>query len=555
MSKGVANALQGYTFDLLGVTLITGLIYIIPGAQDVTNRATPYLLVVIAAAYRFGRGAAIVAAILSVMATDWFFQEPRYTLGANNPADWLELIMLLTTATVISQLTTLLRQRAEEASQSEREAAALSQISWAVASQVRHDLALSEVLRSLLEMVPGVAAAIIIQGANGVPEVVAAGGEATALPDFTAPIARAALDALHAAGASRKVEPLPTDVAGLAFPQSLTMSTATNALQLRSGIKKKRGSGGVANAPPDIYLPLAMEERMLGALYLRLDEAHTISNAQRRIVASLLNYATVALERQRLTRLESQTRALSEADRLKTALLSMVSHDFRSPLASIKASATGLLQEGVPWDATTQRELLLGINQETDRLNRMVGNILALSRLEAGDWRPQCELVPLDEVIGAALDSFSADDNERIQTAIDPTLVEVWVDSVQIAQVLHNLIENALKYSPPASPVELRACPEWGSADNENLLMEVLDRGPGLTEEEKAHVFERFYRSPRWHESSLPGTGIGLAICSGLVEAHQGQLVADNRAGGGAVFRIRLPLRAPQPLLSVALNR
>lgn len=549
MSERVLSALQGYTFDVLGVALITGLVYILPEARHATNRVTPYLLVVIGAAYRFGRGPAVVAAILAVLATDWFLQEPRYTLGVSNPGDWLELIMLLTTATVISQLTTLLRQRAEEASQSEREAAALSQISWAVASQVRHDLALSEVLRSLLEIVPGVAAAIIIRDAGAVPEVVAVSGEEEALPDFASPLTRTAVDAIYEAG---RVTGTATMASGAALfeatlpGQPPSASSAPGARRLWGLLKSDPGAApGAGRATNDIYLPLAMEERVLGVLYLRLHEDHTISNAQRRIIASLTNYATVALERQRLTRLESQARALSEADRLKTALLSMVSHDFRSPLASIKASATGLLQEGVPWDKTTQRELLLGINEETDRLNRMVGNILALSRLEAGDWRPQCELVPLDEVIGAALDSFSAADNGRIQTAIDPSLIEVWLDSVQIVQVLHNLLENALKYSPPASKVELRATPERATPDDENLCLEVLDRGPGLTAEERHQVFERFYRSPRWRESSLPGSGIGLAICSGLVEAHDGQLTADNRAHGGTVFRIVLPLRPP----------
>ena len=244
-----------------------------------------------------------------------------------------------------------------------------------------------------------------------------------------------------------------------------------------------------------------------------------------------------ALIRQRAA-VEAQAQALAEADRLKTALLSMVSHDFRSPLTSIKTGVTALLQDGPVWDAASQRELLSGINQETDRLNRMVGNILALSRLEADAWRPQYEMVPLNELVGTVLDSFSNAENQRIGVQLEKAPLEACLDMVQIVQVLHNLLENALKYSPPASAVELHAAQQ-----NDTLIIEVLDKGDGLTEGEAERVFERFYRAPQWRESALPGTGIGLAVCSGLVQAHGGTLSAANRAEGGAVFRLALPLQ------------
>jgi two-component system, OmpR family, sensor histidine kinase KdpD len=216
----------------------------------------------------------------------------------------------------------------------------------------------------------------------------------------------------------------------------------------------------------------------------------------------------------------------------------MVSHDFRSPLSSIKTSVTALLQDGPTWDAAAQRELLSGINQETDRLNRMVGNIIALSRLEAGAWRPQCEMVSLSEMVGAVLDSFGTEENRRIIVALETAPAEIYVDMVQIVQVLHNLLENTLKYSPPGSLVHLHAMRQEGL-----LTMEVMDSGAGLAPDEEKRIFERFYRAPQWQESSLPGTGIGLAVCSGLVEAHGGQLIAANQPEGGAVFRIWLPLQ------------
>jgi two-component system sensor histidine kinase KdpD len=280
-----------------------------------------------------------------------------------------------------------------------------------------------------------------------------------------------------------------------------------------------------------------METRALGLLYLKLAEGRAISPQERRVVQSLASQAAIVLERDRLARAETAAKALEEADRLKTALLAMVSHDFLSPLTSIKASAGSLLQEGGAMDPGTQRELLQGIEQETDRLSRMVANILALSRLEADAWRPQREPMPLAELVGAALDTFTAADNRRIDVTLEPDLPEVSLDPVQMVQVLRNLVDNALKYSPPGSRVELQA-----RRDGPDAVIEVLDRGRGIPVGDEERVFTRFYRAPDLRETALPGVGIGLAVCRGLVEAHHGRLTAANREGGGAVFRIVLPL-------------
>jgi two-component system, OmpR family, sensor histidine kinase KdpD len=271
-------------------------------------------------------------------------------------------------------------------------------------------------------------------------------------------------------------------------------------------------------------------------LYLQLREDQVLSPAERRAVESLANHAAAVLERDRLAQAQTRSQALAEADRLKTALLSMVSHDFCTPLATIKAGVTALLQEGITWDATSQRELHREMNLAVDRLNRMVGNILSLSRLKADAWRPQCERIELSELIGAALDSFSPDENHRIRIAVAPALTTVWLDPVQMVEVLHNLIENALHHSRPDSPVELQA-----SEEGEALLLEISDRGPGLPAGVEDLVFDQFYRGPGLQESASPGWGIGLAVCRGLVEAHGGQLTARNRDGSGAVFTIRLP--------------
>jgi two-component system sensor histidine kinase KdpD len=259
--------------------------------------------------------------------------------------------------------------------------------------------------------------------------------------------------------------------------------------------------------------------------------------SRKRVIDSLLNHAALVLQRDELAKAQANSQALAEADRLKTALLAMVSHDFRSPITSIKASVGSLLQENQNMSprGDSDFKLLKTVDSEADRLNRMVGNILDFSRLEAGAWKPRREQIPAEELVGAALDSFSAEQNNRIKIDLDPHVTDLWVDSVQMVQILTNLLENALKYAPN-SDIELKLFSE-----NERSVIEVLDRGAGLPSGDQQRIFEPFYRAREYAEGAIPGVGVGLALCYGLVEAHQGNLTARNREGGGAIFRIELP--------------
>lgn len=180
---------------------------------------------------------------------------------------------------------------------------------------------------------------------------------------------------------------------------------------------------------------------------------------------------------------------------------------------------------------------LQAIEQEADRLNKMVGNILDLSRLEAGAWRPRQEIIDLSEIVGAALDSFDSADNSRIEVVLESQQVEMMADSVQMVQVLRNLLENALKYSPLGSKVYLRSRKRDG-----RILIEIVDKGPGLPKGEEQRIFEPFYRARGLNESAVPGVGIGLAICLALVEANGGALTAYNGESEGAIFCVSMPV-------------
>jgi len=505
-----SDALIQYGAAAVGVAAITALIHAVPGASHIASIPMLYLLVVIGTALGCGRNSAIAASILAFLAFDWFFTEPYHTLTVEDPAEWLALAMFLLIAVVTGTLTALLQARANEARLREREAMVLAETSWAVASQVDRDHALSEILRRIGDMVEPEAAAIL------------------AADDAGGMIVAARLE--------RRPGQLPPFQPGPAVDAARFVIERGSAISWGSESPHWEKALAQAEHPDASYLPLTTDSRVLGVLYLRLSGERPVSPEARRIVESLANHAAVVLERDRLTRTETHALALEEADRLKTALLSMVSHDFRSPLASIKASASALLQDGAPLTAETQKELLGGIDQSVDRLNRVVGNLLALSRLEADAWRPQVEPTLPAELIGSALGALSAEQNRRVQVRIDPEVGEVSLDAVQLGQVLLNLVDNALKYSPVATTVEVAARREAG-----RFVLEVLDRGPGLAPGDEERVFERFYRAPDFRESAVPGVGIGLAVCRGLVEAHGGSLTAHQREGGGSVFRIDLP--------------
>lgn len=469
-----------FVLTTVGVFLFTAFISSLHLDEQVANIAMLYLFLVILAALVVGRGAAIWTSVASFLAFNWFFVAPRYTFNVKAMTDWSVLVVFLFIATVTGQLMALLKARAWEARQHERETAALAEASWAVASQLDIQSALLEVLRQVSKVVE-LESAAFVSTRGSAPKVVAS---------------------------------FPSDVEGSAL------------------LVLAQDEPGILN------LPIKMKDTQFGYAVLKLPGKDSLTKSQQKIIDSLLSHSAIVFQREYLMQAEAKSQALADADRLKTALLSMVSHDFRSPLTSIKASISTLMEDGSPLDEETKNGLHNAIDQETDRLNRMVGNILDLSRLEADAWRPKLEWTPISELIGMALDHFSDENNNRIDLEIDPMVAEINVDCVQIVQVIKNLVENALKYSNVGKQVDIRVFKEAEAA-----VIEVLDRGRGIREADFEHLFEPFFRSSDLQESSIPGVGVGLAVCRGLVEAHGGSLIAKNRDNGGAVFRVTLPLQ------------
>jgi two-component system sensor histidine kinase KdpD len=235
----------------------------------------------------------------------------------------------------------------------------------------------------------------------------------------------------------------------------------------------------------------------------------------------------------------------ARTEELRSSLLSSVSHDLRTPLAAITGAVSALRDEATGTDASERRELLDTVAEEAGRLERLLANLLDMTRLESGGLEPKREWVPLEEIVGSALGRLETQlAGREVRTEIPAELPLAFGDPVLLEQLVLNLLENAVKHTPPGTPVEIRAL-----AGDGVLELEVADRGPGLAPGDETRIFEKFQRGAR---AGPGGVGLGLAICRGIAIAHGGSIHAENRPGGGALFRLLLPLLEAPPSVPAA---
>jgi len=287
-------------------------------------------------------------------------------------------------------------------------------------------------------------------------------------------------------------------------------------------------------------VPVSTQGQRVGRIVLvRAPNGPRFTAADDRLLSAVAAQLGLALERVRLRREATEAEILRRTDELKSALLSAVSHDLRTPLATISAAAESLLQEDVAWSPEDRTAFAREIASEAQRLGRLVDNLLDLSRIEGGRLRPQKAWHDLSGLVEEVLDRLKPiTARHRVTVEIPDDLPPLLLDYVEIAQVLSNLIENAAKYTPSGTEIAIR-----GSRADGEVVVEVADRGPGLPPEALERVFERFYRLDGQGVQS-GGTGLGLAVAKGLVEAHGGRIRAENRPDGGARFVFTLPAAA-----------
>ncbi|HEX7078443.1 MAG TPA: sensor histidine kinase KdpD [Candidatus Eisenbacteria bacterium] len=470
---------------------------------ELSNLIMVYLLGVIVVAVGSGRGPAIVASVLSVAAFDFFFVPPFLTFAVSDTQYLVTFAVMLAAALVLSTMASRLREQTRGARDRERRAAALYKLSRDLAD--RQDV--DELLGRAVETVEDIFAsrAVIL------------------VPDANARVGVRAGDAslLGPGGHDH-------GVAQWVFDRGEWAGLGTHTLP-----------GAQA-----LFIPLKGSHGAAGVLGIRPANVRTLLRPdQFALLETCASQTALALERAELAAQAERSRVQIEAERLRNTLLSSVSHDLRTPLAAITGATSSLLEEGGALAPETRRELVESIGEEAARLNRLVGNLLDMSRLESGALKVQKEWHSLEEVIGAALERLGSRlDGRSVDVRLPDGLGLVPLDDVLIQQVVYNLVENALKYTPAGSPIEVRA----DSAPGE-VWVEVADRGPGLPPGEEQRVFEKFYRL---REANRPGgIGLGLTIARGIVEAHGGTMTAGNRPEGGAWFRFSLPVPGEPPRL------
>jgi len=489
----------GYARAALVVALCTVVAWGMLPYFELSNIIMLYLLGVVGVAATCGRGPSILASVTSVAAFDFFFVPPYLTFAVSDTQYFVTFAVMLVVALVISDLTIRIRWLAESARHRERRTAALYSMSRELASVRGLDNILGAATRHITEVFRSQVVFL--------------------LPDATGRLA------------PRK-----------GLPRSFEIDTSEFAVGQWVYEHRQIAGLGTATLPgaKALYLPLTASRGILGVLGVRPAEPHTLeAPEQRHQLETFVSQTALALERAQLADEAQQTQVRMETERLRSSLLSSVSHDLRTPLASITGAASSLLQD-MSLDASIRQELLETIREESDRLSRLVHNLLQMTSLESGAVHAVKDWHPLEEVVGAALGRLSAElQGREVTTRVLKDLPLVPIDDVLIEQVLINLLDNAVKHTPDGSPIEVAA---W--ADGDTVTVEVADRGPGLAAGEEQRVFEKFYRG---HPATARGAGLGLAICQGFVKAHEGRIWAENRPGGGATFRFTIPLTGSPP--------
>jgi two-component system sensor histidine kinase KdpD len=293
-------------------------------------------------------------------------------------------------------------------------------------------------------------------------------------------------------------------------------------------------AGSISLSQPDQKISLKTVRAHLGEIRLWLN-GRTILPSEERVIDAFAAQGSLALERAALVHAETRAMVLEESDRLKSALLSSVSHEFRTPLATIKAATTSLLSDEIPWEAPARKDLLSAVDEETDHLNNLVGNLLDMSRIEAGALKPNSKLNLLSEIIEGVvarmhrqLKSYTLVEN------IPEDLPSILVDYIQMEQVFTNLLDNSMKYAPEGSTIEIQVQLEEG-----NVVVRITNEGPNVAPDHLERIFDKFYRVTA--PEKVSGTGLGLSICKGIIQAHGGRIWAENLTAGIA-FVFTLPL-------------
>ncbi len=471
-----SSSLFDHIIAVIILSLVTFLFYLLDAALNTNVVALLYLLPIGLIAWRFGFGAGVVSSMLAFFALNFFFIPPRFTFHVSQWQDWIVLFVLLLESSTISYWVNRAQTSLDEARARERETTHLYELSISLAGlRSEEDIAftIAEHLKDIFEA--------------DVVEVLT----------LTAP--------------HRTVKTYRIPKGDAAIPNTVTVQ-------------------------PTRSVQLITPRGQLGEIRLwQLESPFQPKDDQ--LFNAFASISALALERVTLAQAEARGKILEESDRLKSALLSSVSHELRTPLATIKAASTSLRSGEVEWGSPASQELIAAIDEETDQLNRLVGNLLDMSRIESGALKPNKQWDTLSDIVNAVLShNRRALENHSLDVDVSDDLPLVAVDHSQIDQVLTNLLSNCVKYAPHGTTIRIHARP---NVDFTMMNVQLSNEGPHVPDEHLTHIFDKFYRVTA--ADRVTGTGLGLSICKGIIEAHGGRIWAQNLPKGFA-FNFTLPL-------------
>ncbi len=502
------RTLSGFAVASLAVAGALGVAHILELFMPVPNITLVFLAAVVLVAVRVGLWPSIYASFLSLLVFNFFLTEPYYTLSVTHEEDLLTIAFFLVMATLTGNLASTVRSQVEAIRRSARRIENLYDFSRRVAAAVSLDDTLWAVVSHVASTL-GCRSLLLLPGENDALEIVSGYPPEDHLESVEWTAAEKAWKSAQPAGWSQ-----PED------------------------------EGGAW-----LFLPLKTASGPLGLLGVAFEDQNSVlAPEQLRLLDAVADQAAVAIERTQLTTDIEEARILSETEQLRSALLSSVSHDLRTPLVSIIGSSTTLTNFGASLSEDDRRELAQTILDESQRLNRFVQNLLDMTRLGYGVLQPKRDWVELREIVGRALhDLGRATEGYEVEIRISDRIPMLYVDTVLIGQVLVNLLDNALKYTPAGGRIVI-----GGEIDGANAAVSVSDSGRGVPEADRAAIFDMFYRV-RSGDKEARGTGLGLAICKGLVLAHGGSIEAlPGPDGRGTTFRFLVPLRDLPPIPDLA---
>jgi two-component system sensor histidine kinase KdpD len=488
-------AWQAYIWSMAICAVTTMLAMPLFQVLEQANIVMIFLLAVVAVAVRFGRGPAVLAAFVSVGAFDFFFVSPRFSFAFADVQYLVTFSVMLVVALVIGQMTAGLTYQARVAQHREDRMRALYEMSRLLSAALMTEQ-VAEIGARFLSAEFGARSALLVADDNNKLQAPMITGDA---PQVDVAIAQWSFDKVEPAGYG-------TDT----LPSSSTL-----------------------------YLPLSAPMRARGVLAVQPQDTSRLAvPEQRRLLDTCGSLLAISLERIHYIHVAQDTTVQMESERMRNSLLSAISHDLRTPL-SVLVGLSEALKLTKPPLAGEAAEIATAVGESALRMNTLVNNLLDMARLESGKVVLNRQWQPIEEVVGSALRAIHPIlGNRPVQVALDDDVPPVRIDAVLIERILINLIENAIKYTPSDTPIKIGA-----SATPESIEVWVADEGPGLPLGHEEEIFNKFVRGKK--ESSIPGVGLGLAICRAIAEAHGGTVQGITRPGGGACFTLRLPREEP----------